>query len=79
MRPCEPDCAEALAWAKELQAFFPEHFYTCTPEVFSSLAESYVGGGSITENIDKVGRPGTGAFANPVIDSYLILSLNKIS
>ena len=71
MRPCPPDCAEAQAWAKELQTFFSEHFYTCTPQILKSLAESYAGGGSMTENIDKAGGAGTGAFAKEVIDAYL--------
>ena len=55
---------------KELQAFFTEHFYTCTPQILKSLAESYAGGGSMTENIDEVGGEGTGAFAKQVIDIY---------
>ena len=70
MRPCPPDSEEAQNWAKELQAFFTEHFYTCTPQILKSLAESYAGGGSMTENIDKVGGEGTGAFAKQVIDIY---------
>ena len=61
----------AQNWAKELQAFFTEHFYTCTPQILRGLAESYAGGGSMTENIDKVGGEGTGAFAKLVIDIYL--------
>ena len=71
MRPCDPGCAEAQAWAKELQEFFNEHFYTCTPQILSSLAESYAGSGSMTENIDKAGGAGTGAFAKEVIDIYV--------
>ena len=71
MRPCEPDCQAAQAWAKELQDFFTEHYYTCTPQILGSLAESYAGGGSMTENIDKVGGAGTGAFAKEVIDIYI--------
>ena len=70
MRPCPPDSEEAQNWAKELQAFFTEHFYTCTPQILKSLAESYAGGGSMTENIDKAGGEGTGAFAKQVIDAY---------
>ena len=70
MRPCEPDSEAAQNWAKELQVFFTEHFYTCTPQILKSLAESYAGGGSMTENIDKVGGEGTGAFAKLVIDEY---------
>ena len=30
----------------------------------------YAGGGSMTENIDKAGGEGTGAFAKQVIDIY---------
>lgn len=71
MRPCPADSDKALAWAKELQAFFTEHFYTCTPQILSSLGESYAGGGSLTENIDKAGGAGTGAFAKEVIDAYI--------
>ena len=71
MRPCAPDSEAAHSWAKELQAFFTKNFYTCTPQILSSLAESYAGGGSMTENIDKVGGAGTGAFAKEVIDFYI--------
>lgn len=71
MRPCDPGCEEALAWAKELQEFFTANYYTCTPQILGSLAESYAGGGSMTENIDKVGGAGTGTFAKEVIDRYI--------
>lgn len=71
LRPCDPGCEEAQAWARELQAFFTEHYYTCTPQILSSLAQSYAGGGSMTENIDKAGGAGTGAFAKAVIDAYI--------
>ena len=71
MRPCEPDCEAAQSWAKELQSFFTEHYYTCTPQILQSLTESYAGGGSMTENIDKAGGAGTGAFAKQVIDAYI--------
>ena len=71
MRPCAPDCEAALNWAKALQAFFTEHYYNCTPQILSGLAQSYAGGGSMNENIDKAGGSGTGAFAKEVIDAYL--------
>lgn len=71
MRPCAPDSEAALSWAKELQAFFTANYYNCTPQIFASLAQSYADGGSMTENIDKVGGAGTGAFAKEVIDAYL--------
>lgn len=71
MRPCAPDCEEAQAWVMELQNFFTANYYTCTPQILISLAESYAGGGSMTENIDKAGGAGTGAFAKEVIDIYV--------
>ena len=71
MRPCDPGSAEAQAWAKELQAFFTAHYYNCTPQILGSLAESYAGGGSMTENIDKAGGAGTGAFAKEVLTLYI--------
>lgn len=71
MRPCAPDSEEAQTWAKELQEFFTENFYTCTPQILNGLAQSYAGGGSMTENIDKVGGAGTGTFAKEVIDIYI--------
>ena len=71
MRPCDPACKKAQDWAKELQEFFTENFYTCPPQILGSLAESYAGGGSMTENIDEVGGTGTGAFAKEVIDLYI--------
>ena len=71
LRPCAPDCEAAQSWVKELQEFFTENFYTCTPQILKSLAESYAGGGSMTENIDRVGGTGTGAFAKEVIDCYI--------
>lgn len=71
MRPCQPDCEAAQNWARQLQEFFTQHYYTCTPQILGSLAESYAGGGSMTENIDKVGGAGTGAFAKEVIDAYV--------
>lgn len=72
LRPCEPDSAEPLAWANDLQTFLTDHYYTCTPQILRCLAESYAGGGSMTENIDKAGGSGTGRFAKQVIEAYLM-------
>ena len=71
LRPCDPGCGEAQAWAKELQDFFTANYYNCTPQILGCLAESYAAGGSMTENIDKAGGAGTGAFAKEVIDIYI--------
>lgn len=58
------------SWVAELQAYFTEHFYTCTPQMLLSLSEMYAGGGSMTENIDAAGGKGTGEFAREAIAIY---------
>ena len=65
-----PDSIEAQTWVKELQTFFTEHFYTCTPQILKGLGEMYAGGGSMTENIDAAGGKGTGEFALEAIRIY---------
>lgn len=70
LRHLPPDHPEVQAWVKELQTFFTEHFYTCTPQILQGLGEMYAGGGSMTENIDAAGGKGTGAFALEAIKIY---------
>ena len=65
-----PESDAVQAWVKELQTFFTENFYTCTPEILMSLGEMYAGGGAMTENIDAAGGEGTGAFARDAIACY---------
>lgn len=71
MRQDDPAGEAAKNWAAELRAFLTANYYNCTPEIFRCLAESYAGGGSMNENIDKAGGPGTGAFARDTINAYL--------
>lgn len=70
MEEKDPGSEAAQNWVKDLQAYFTEHFYTCTPQILQCLGESYAGGGSMQENIDAAGGPGTGAFAKAAIDIY---------
>ena len=70
LRHLSPDSIEAQTWVKELQTFFTENFYTCTPQILKGLGEMYAGGGSMTENIDAAGGKGTGAFALEAIRIY---------
>lgn len=71
MRREDPAGEAAKAWAAELRGFLTENYYNCTPDIFRCLAESYAGGGSMNENIDKAGGQGTGAFAKAAINAYL--------
>ena len=70
MKDLSPDSEAVQAWVKELQDFFTEHFYTCTPQILMGLSEGYAGGGSMNENIDAAGGKGTGAFAREAIKIY---------
>jgi DNA-binding transcriptional MerR regulator len=70
MRQLSPDSPEVQVWVKQLQAYISEHFYNCTLPILKSLGQSYAGGGSMQENIDAAGGPGTGAFAKAAIDIY---------
>lgn len=70
MRPCAPDSKPTQEWVRELQVFLTEHFYTCTPQILKGLGEVYAGGGSMTENIDRVGGAGTAQLAHDAIEIY---------
>ena len=65
-----PDSKAVQNWVRELQCFFTEHFYNCTPQILMGLAEMYAGGGTMTENIDAAGGKGTGEFARKAIEIY---------
>ena len=70
MKALSPDSAEAQAWVAELQAYFTEHFYNCTPQILKGLGQLYAGGGTMTENIDAAGGEGTAEFARQAIEIY---------
>lgn len=70
LRSHAPDSDVVQNWVAELQGFITEHFYTCTNPILKGLGEMYAGGGSMTENIDKAGGPGTGEFAKQAIDIF---------
>ncbi|MBQ3193008.1 MAG: MerR family transcriptional regulator [Oscillospiraceae bacterium] len=70
MKDRDPGCEAVQTWVKELQAYFTEHFYTCTSQILLGLGEMYAGGGTMTENIDSAGGKGTGEFALKAIRIY---------
>jgi DNA-binding transcriptional MerR regulator len=70
MKALSPESTEVQAWVKKLQSYITEHFYNCTPQILAGLGEMYAGGGSMTENIDAAGGPGTGEFAREAIRIY---------
>lgn len=70
IRDQAPESEQAQALVEEVQSFITQHFYTCTPKILLGLGRMYAGGGSLTENIDRVAGPGTGAFAEKAIQIY---------
>ena len=70
VRNGDPASPEAQALVQKLQSYITEHYYTCSNEILQSLSKMYGGGGSMTENIDKVGGPGTGEFAERAIAAH---------
>lgn len=70
IRDTDPAGEAAQNWVAELQAFFTEHYYNCTPQILLGLAQMYADGGSMTENINAAGGRGTGEFAKRAIEIY---------
>ena len=70
LRDQDPGSDTVQAWVAQLRDFITEHYYTCTKPILKGLGEMYAGGGSMTENIDKAGGSGTGAFAKAAIDIF---------
>ncbi len=63
MKDQDPASEEAQAQVKRLQDFITENMYTCTNDILYGLGTGYVGGGEMTENIEKMGGEGTAQFA----------------
>jgi len=70
MRSLPVDQDEVQGLVKKLRASITENFYNCTLEILMGLGKMYSGGGSMTENIDKMGGPGTAEFTAKAIEIY---------
>ena len=66
----DPASGKVQELVRKLQAFISEHFYTCSDQILSGLGQMYAAGGEMTENIDKAGGKGTGAFVNQAIQVF---------
>ena len=65
-----PESPEVQALVERLQAFLDKHFYECTPAILRSLANMCDGGGSVTENLDALGGPGTARLIAQALRCY---------
>ena len=63
------DSDEAQTLVKELQAYIPENYYTCTNEILAGLGQMYVADEQFKNNIDKNGN-GTAEFISKAIEVY---------
>lgn len=70
LRSGAPDAPEAQALIDELRQFICDHYYNCTPRILLGLGQMYAAGGEMTDNIDRAGGDGTGAFARMAIEIY---------
>ncbi len=70
MKDLAPESKTVQKQVKKLQDFISENYYTCTNEILAGLGKAYSAGGEMTENIDKAGGEGTGAFADKAIQIY---------
>jgi len=54
----------------KVKAFISEHMYTCSDEILQNLGRMYAGAGSMRENIDAAGGPGTAEYAHRAIEAW---------
>ena len=69
-RGTDPASEKVQGLVKKLQDFISENFYTCSDQILSGLGQAYAAGGEMTENLDRAGGKGTGAFACEAIRLY---------
>lgn len=70
LKDSSPDSSEAQGLVAKLQSYITENYYTCTPEILSSLGLMYSADGDFTKNIDSVGGAGTAQFASKAISVF---------
>ena len=70
MKNLNPADERVQAQVEKLRVYIIEHFYQCTIEILQCLGKMYSGGGSMSENIDKVGGAKTAQFVDRAICEY---------
>ena len=70
MKNFDPADEKVQAQVEKFRAYITEHFYHCTTEILQYLGKMYSGGGSMSENIDKVGGAKTAQFVDRAICEY---------
>ncbi len=70
MKELDPASAQVQAQVKRVQDFITGNMYTCSDDILYSLGQTYAAGGEFTQNIDKMGGPGTAEFVYRAIKIY---------
>lgn len=68
LSPADPQAQELVL---RLRDFISAHYYSCSDDILLSLSTGYGGGGSMNDNIDRVGGEGTGAFARRAVEYFV--------
>ena len=58
------------AQVAKVKAFITENMYTCSDGILQDLGRMYAGAGSMRENIDAAGGPGTAEYAHRAIEAW---------
>lgn len=66
-----PDSEQAQTIVRKLQQYITDNYYTCTPQLLSSLGAVYTGDERFKKNIDSTGGEGTAEFAALAIEAYV--------
>ena len=58
------------AQVAKVKAFITDNMYTCSDGILQDLGRMYAGAGSMRENIDAAGGPGTAEYAHRAIEAW---------
>ena len=58
------------AQVAKVKTFITENMYTCSDGILQDLGRMYAGAGSMRENIDTAGGPGTAEYAHRAIEAW---------
>ena len=70
MQAMDPAGEIPQAQVAKVKAFITENMYTCSDGILRDLGSMYAGGGSMTDNIDAAGGPGTAEYAHRAIEAW---------
>jgi DNA-binding transcriptional MerR regulator len=70
MLDLDPASELPQAQVAKVKAFITENMYTCSDGILRNLGRMYAGAGSMRDNIDAAGGPGTAEYAHRAIEAW---------